>query len=73
MIRLKLWLGAILAALGAGFVIALQLASGQRAKVRAKQAESTIERIQDGQDAMREGRASGLSPDERLRRNDGQW
>ena len=70
-------LGGILAG-GAAVVMALVLGrwqGGKRARDRA-----TTEALRDAQDrqergrqAVRDGRDSGGSPDERVRRNDGRW
>jgi type VI protein secretion system component VasK len=42
-------------------------------KQRAKDAIETVKRVQRGQEAINRGRASGDSPADRLRRNDGKW
>lgn len=69
--RLKLWAAALGAALVALAVAALRLRrSGYRARKAEDDAE-TIRRLEKGRGAVRDGR--GDDPDERLRRNDGQW
>ena len=40
---------------------------------RASDAKETIKRVERGQQAVTRGRASGDSPADRLRRNDGKW
>ncbi len=65
--------GTLAALLGAfaAFVIAVFVrgrASGKEAK-----AHDALDRVQDGQTAVARGRATGESPDEALRRNDGAW
>lgn len=40
---------------------------------RESTAVDVMKRVQDGQSAVSEGRASGETPAERVRRNDGQW
>ena len=40
---------------------------------RAKDAKETLKRVERGQQAVTRGRASGDSPADRLRRNDGKW
>ena len=40
---------------------------------RAQDAQETIKRVERGQQAVTRGRASGDSPADRLRRNDGKW
>lgn len=42
-------------------------------KERLRNAKDREKRVAAGQDAVRDGRASGKSAAERLRENDGQW
>ena len=48
-------------------------ASSARAEDKAKQYETDSEARQRGRDAIQDGRDSGLSPADRMRRNDGDW
>ena len=70
-------IGAGLAAAGALAVWmwrALRKAKAQGAEQqRAEDAQETVKRVERGQQAINRGRASGDSPDQRLRNNDGKW
>ena len=77
-----LWgpLGGVLAAalgvLGLWIKTAMDKRSARREgaeQQRAKDAIETAKRFQRGQEAINRGRASGDSPADRLRRNDGKW
>ena len=60
---------AVLAAVGAYFAGRQSGKQGQR----NEQMRDTAQRQQAGREAVRNGRASGDSPDQRLRDNDGHW
>ena len=60
---------AVLAAVGAYFA---GRQSGKQ-RQRNEQMRDTAQRQQAGREAVRNGRASGDSPDQRLRDNDGHW
>ena len=68
---------AILAALGGAFIGQLWgRVKGERAGWQAANAErmrENAERMQKGREAVGDGRASGDSPDDRVRKNDGAW
>ena len=73
MSRIKTW-----AAVAGAFVLALVAAfwrgrSAGRQGVQNEQARDTLDAIERGRDAVRDGRAGGGTPDERLRQNDGRW
>ena len=63
-------IGAALAAIIAAFGLGQR--SGEK-KANGKASEKQIKQEKSGRDALRDGRDSGLSPDDRLRRNDGNW
>lgn len=71
--KLKLWAalagGAVLAVLGAF------IAGRREGKTieKGKGYEQNAKAQERGRDALRDGRDSGLSPADRLRRNDGDW
>jgi dienelactone hydrolase len=70
--RIKTWL-----ALAGAAVVAVALAffrgrSAGKKDAENEQARETIDRTEAGRDAVQDGRDSGLSPADRLRRNDGQ-
>jgi len=44
-----------------------------KANERAKRDAETLEGLERGREAIGHGRASGATPDERLRLNDSQW
>ena len=70
MIDLLISIGAIIVA------AALAYLGGQRRGTqneKAKRDAETLERLERGRDAVRDGRAGGGTPDERLRQNDGRW
>lgn len=69
------WVWAIgLAVGGVALLILRDWWKSQGRAERDKEAlEDAAERRQRGRQAVRDGRDSGLSPDERVRRNDGYW
>ena len=57
-----------------GVVVAFMTGRSKGKKDEQNKAmRQTQERVEKGRDAVRDGRASGDSPAERLRGNDGQW
>jgi len=71
--RLKLYAGAALA-----LVVWLVTFGMMKKREGAKEVQHEIEqdkarRVDAGRDKVREGRDSGLSPADRVRRNDGHW
>ena len=73
MSRIKTW-----AAVAGAFVLALVAAfwrgrSAGRQGAQNERAKDTLDAIERGRDAVRDGRAGGGTPDERLRQNDGRW
>lgn len=70
-------LAVILGAIVAGILGALGYGHNQRRAGRQDQKDKAnadaIKRRKAGQEAVRDGRDSGNTPDERVRRNDGSW
>lgn len=64
--------GYIVGSLGMIGAVFLGRRSGVTAE-RRRNAEDQIDRAEKGRDAVRDGRASGKSPADRLRENDGKW
>jgi hypothetical protein len=62
----------VLAALGVLAAVARQRKDAAN-DLRGRQARDALDRTEAGRQAVQSGRDSGLSPDDRLRRNDGQW
>lgn len=73
MTRLYTFLASLAGA--AAFLLAFwrKAQSVQQTEAEHDQMQDTIERTQQGAEAVRDGRASGDSPDDRVRKNDGQW
>jgi uncharacterized membrane-anchored protein YhcB (DUF1043 family) len=76
MADLLIWLVAALGAVG-GVVLGRVWARAEGERVGKQEAErdameETIEKVERGRDAVRDGRGAG-DPADRLRRNDGRW
>jgi hypothetical protein len=66
-------LAGIVAVLGAWLVGKRQGAQSARVAAEMEGLRDATERQDRGRQAVQDGRDSGLSPDDRLRRNDGDW
>lgn len=70
---LEILIGAVLAIIAAFFGGRWAGGVKERSKIERERAKSHAEQAESGRKAVSNGRASGLSPDERLRANDGKW
>lgn len=66
-----MWAGLIGVLALAGGLVGI-LSTGRKLQ-RGEDAQDTLDRIERGNDAQKDGRASGAPPDQRLRDNDGKW
>ena len=69
-------MGLIETILALAFGIATVFFAGMRtgaSKEKDKRNADELKSLEKGRKAVRDGRASGKSPDERVRRNDGMW
>ena len=73
MTRLKLWLAAAGAFLFAVFTFGQLKKREGRADERADQAQNTLERLEEGRDAVSDARRSNSGLADQLRKNDSQW
>ena len=71
--RIKTWLAAAGAVVLAVAVAFLRGRATGRNDAETEALRDEKSRTTSGRDAIREGRDTGLSPSERVRRNDGDW
>ena len=71
--RLRLWLALAGAAVAAVLAAYLMGRRDQSTSDAGQRAQDTLDAMDRGRRAVVEGQASGGTPDERVRRNDGEW
>lgn len=71
--RLRLWAGLALAAVGAVLAAYLLGRRDQSARDASQRAQDTLDAQERGRQAVARGQASGDTPDQRVRGNDGAW
>lgn len=71
--RLRLWAGLALAAVGAVLAAYLLGRRDQSARDASQRAQDTLDAQERGRQAVARGQASGETPDQRIRSNDGAW
>ena len=70
---IQIIIGAVVAVVAAFFVGVSRGGAKKEKEIAGEIAKERQRRAEMGRDALQDGRRSGLSPDERLRRNDGDW
>jgi membrane protein implicated in regulation of membrane protease activity len=71
--RLRLWLALAGAAVAAVLAAYLMGRRDQSTSDAGQRAQDTLDALDRGRRAVAEVQASGATPDERVRRNDGEW